>query len=392
MRDTGGRRAVERSRTRRIAGALALAVACVLLFAACIPRPPGDFYDAPVPLHGDRPGAVIWAEPLPVTTGANAEAWRVMYHSRDSQNRDVAVTGTIYYPTDPAPPGGWPVVSYAHGTAGMASQCAPSRNGASTGSFGVRGIVVATDYMGLGPTGQRHAFLSGAAEGHSVIDIVRAVRQFPGAHASRHWVTVGVSQGGHASLFAGQLARAYAPELHLDGVVADAPGSGLLDTYPGDSQLVVDVITVMALYGIAVDHPQIHPEDYVTPRTAEAAKALDTGCLTETAIALAGIPHADLFTADPRTTSPAREAALENSPGGSPIGAPVLLVQGTADTTVVPARTDALLEKLCRCRKPIQLLTVPGGTHDNTPSLAKAEIATWLNDRLAGVHAPTSCS
>jgi pimeloyl-ACP methyl ester carboxylesterase len=367
-------------------------VTCVVVFAACIPRPPGNFYDAPSPLKWGKPGDLIWAEPLPVPTGANAEAWRVMYHSRDSDNREPAVTGTVFLPLDAPPPGGWPIVSFAHGTSGMASKCAPSRNGASTNTWGIKGIVVATDYIGLGPTGQRHAFLSGEAEGHSVIDIVRAVRQFPQAHASRRWVTVGVSQGGHASLFAGELARKYAPELKLEGVVADAPGSGLLDTYPDDSPLVVNVITMMALYGIAVDHPQIRPEDYVTPRAAEAAKVLDTGCLADFAVALAPIPYEELFTADPRTTSPAREAAEKNNPGNSPIGAPVLLVQGTADTTVVPARTDALFQKLCRCGKPIQLLTIPGGTHDNTPGLARTQIATWLNDRLAGVSAPTNCT
>ena len=65
------------------------------------------------------PGTVIWAERIPAAPGYGA--LRVMYHSRDAENRDRAVTGTIYYPTDPTPPGGWPVVSWAHGTSGLSS-------------------------------------------------------------------------------------------------------------------------------------------------------------------------------------------------------------------------------------------------------------------------------
>lgn len=381
---------VKHSTWRRRGVALLATVMCVGLLSACVPRPPGDFFDAPKPLHGRFPGAVIWAEKIPAAPGYGA--LRVMYHSRDAQLRDRAVTGTIYYPTDPAPPGGWPVISWAHGTSGMSSSCAPSRNGAATGSYGIRAVVVATDYVGLGPLGERHPYLSGKSEGYSVIDIVRAARRIPWVHAGRQWATVGVSQGGHASLFAGELAGRYAPELKLAGVVAAAPGSNLTETFPGDTPLVVNVISVLALYGIAQDHPQIHPDDYVTPLTAEKAKVLDTGCLTEAALAFASIPFDQLFKADPRTTEPARSVAIANDPGHARSAAPILLVQGTADGTVVPARTEKLREQLCALHQPVAQVIVPGGTHDSAIATAEPQIGAWLADRLAGVAAPSSCT
>ena len=380
----------ERRRLRRRGVALLAAVMCVGLLSACVPAPPGDFFDAPKPLHFRFPGAVIWAEKIPAATGFGA--LRVMYHSRDAQLRDRAVTGTIYYPTDPAPPGGWPVVSWAHGTSGLSTTCAPSRNGAATGSYGLRAVVVATDYVGLGPLGERHAYLSGKAEGYSVIDIVRAARRIPWVHAGRQWVTVGVSQGGHASLFAGELAGRYAPELELAGVVAAAPASNLTENFAGDSQVVIDVVTVLALYGGAEDHPQVHPEDYVTPLTAERAKVLDTGCLNEAAVSLATIPHDQLFTHDPRVTEPARSVAIANDPGHARSAAPILLVQGTADGTVVPARTEKLRGQLCALHEPVAQVIVPGGTHDSAIGTAKPQIGAWLADRLAGAAAPTSCT
>src|SRR5215211_2360071 len=89
-----------RSVRRRAAVAVA-ALLCVGLLSACVPRPPGDFYDAPKPLPPRFPGTVIWAEKIPAAEGYGA--LRVMYHSRDAQLRDRAVTGTIYYPTAPPP-------------------------------------------------------------------------------------------------------------------------------------------------------------------------------------------------------------------------------------------------------------------------------------------------
>jgi alpha-beta hydrolase superfamily lysophospholipase len=369
---------------------LIAAVICVGLLSACVPRPPGDFYAAPASLPARFPGAVVWAEKIPAAAGYGA--LRVMYHSRDALMRDRAVTGTISYPTGPAPRGGWPVVSWAHGTSGMSSSCAPSRNGAFTESWGLRAVVVATDYVGLGPIGERHPYLSGKAEGYSVIDIVRAARRIPWVHAGRQWVTVGVSQGGHASLFAGELARRYAPELDLAGVVAAAPGSNLTELFPGDTELVADVVTVLGLYGMAEDHPQVHPADYVTPLTAERAKVMDTGCLNEVALSLATIPHDQVFTHNPRTTEPARSVGLANDPGHARSAAPILLVQGTADTTVVPARTEKLRGQLCALHEPVAQVTVPGGTHDSAIGTAKPQIGAWLADRLAGAPAPTSCT
>jgi pimeloyl-ACP methyl ester carboxylesterase len=378
-------------RSVRRRGVVAVAaLLCVALLSACVPRPPGDFYDAPKPLRPGFPGSVIWAEKIPAAKGYGA--LRVMYHSRDAQLRDRAVTGTISYPTDPPPPGGWPVVSWAHGTSGLASKCAPSRNGAATGSYGVRGVVVATDYVGLGPLGERHTYLSGKAEGFSVIDIVRAARRIPWVHAGRTWMTVGVSQGGHASLFAGELARRYAPELNLKGIVAAAPGSNLTETFPGDTPLVVNVISVLALYGGAEDHPQVHPEDYVTPLTQEKSSVLDTGCIGEAGIAFATIPFDQLFTKDPRFTEPARSVALANDPGHHRSAAPILLVQGDADGTVVPARTEKLRQQLCALHQPVAQVIVPGGTHDSAIGTARPEIGVWLADRLAGRAPPTSCA
>ena len=55
-----------------------------------------------------------------------------MYHSQSIQGKDIPVTGLIAVPTTPPPAGGYPVVSWAHGTSGIADTCAPSLNPTST--------------------------------------------------------------------------------------------------------------------------------------------------------------------------------------------------------------------------------------------------------------------
>ncbi len=130
----------------------------------------------------------------------------------------------------------------------------------------------------------------------------------------------------------------------------------------------------------------------MTPLTASKAGVLDTGCLNDAAAAFAGIPRDQLFKADPRTTEPARSVAIENNPGRFRSSAPILLVQGTADTTVVPPRTEKLLSDECALHQPVQRISIPGGTHDTALSLAASQVSTWLNDRMAGSPPPTSCA
>lgn len=150
-----------------------------------------DFYVRPVPLPAGDPGdliryGVIGTQDL--GDHHTRTTVRVMYHSEDASGADRAVTGIITYPDAPHPEQGWPVVSYAHGTAGMAPRCAPSRDGRAAPGWGVEGVWAATDYVGLGPMGEIHPYLSKASEGNAVIDIVTAAGQIPDSGAGERWV------------------------------------------------------------------------------------------------------------------------------------------------------------------------------------------------------------
>ncbi len=52
----------------------------------------------------------------------------VLYQSEDPKGAPVAVSGTISIPKGKPPAGGWPVITWTHGTVGLAAVCGPSRD------------------------------------------------------------------------------------------------------------------------------------------------------------------------------------------------------------------------------------------------------------------------
>ena len=189
-----------------------------------------------------------------------SKSYQVLYRSTKLNGQATAVSGTVWIPKGTAPVGGWPVISWAHGTTGAADVCAPSRfqdytiptsgdllpavqkakdarayNDATLGDWLRAGYaVVATDYEGLGTPGP-HPYLLGHSEGRGVIDIVAAAHQLPAVQLSNKWVASGHSQGGHAALYAAADAAAWTATSAytgsvLKGVAAFAPANTLGNT------------------------------------------------------------------------------------------------------------------------------------------------------------------
>ena len=130
-------------------------------------------------------GALIRSQPM---WGApdGAAAYRILYRSEGLNGEPIAVSGVVIVPDGSPPPGGRPIVAWAHPTTGVARACAPSLARVLFRSIqGLRGMlaqgyaVAATDYPGLGTPGP-HPYLVGVSEGRAVLDSVRAARTIPG--------------------------------------------------------------------------------------------------------------------------------------------------------------------------------------------------------------------
>ena len=101
--------------------------------------------------------------------------------------------------------------------------------------------VVATDYAGLGTPGP-HPYLVGDGSAYSVLDSIRAAREFGRGGIGNRYVVWGESQGGHAALWTGQYAANYAPELQLVGVAAAAPPTDLKENLTGGANPLIKAL------------------------------------------------------------------------------------------------------------------------------------------------------
>jgi alpha-beta hydrolase superfamily lysophospholipase len=93
----------------------------------------------------------------------------------------------------------------------------------------------------------------------------------------------------------------------------------------------------------------------------------------------------------PWEAEPWKTIAEENAPGGAPIPAPILIVQGAADTIVDSKVTKELVHKLCQNGEQADLRLYPGVGHIATGHDAAPAVVSWIADRFADNPAPTTC-
>jgi pimeloyl-ACP methyl ester carboxylesterase len=387
----------------RVVFRVAFAVLALAGTAAAPGHAQSRFYDAgTAKITAGPPGSLIrwqWISGAP----ERARAYRILYRSTGLRGEPIALSGVVIVPAGAPPPGGRPIIAWAHPTTGVVSRCAPSLALVLFSSIqGLRtmlahgDIVAATDYPGLGTPGP-HPYLIGVSEGRAVLDSVRAARLVPGADAGTAFAVWGHSQGGQAALFAGMLAPRYAPELHLVGVAAAAPATELttlmnddLDT-PGGRNL-----TAMALWSWhrVFDAPIT---DIVVPAAVPVIDRLANECIERFFdIVIRRGPTQALSRHFLRVEKlsqrePWRRLLTENTPGPMPARTPVFIAQGTADRIVLPTVTRDYVAELCRAGSDVTFVEMPGVGHAFAGRDSAAAAVAWMQDRFAGRPAPDDC-
>lgn len=357
---------------------------------------PTDTRTVPDPLPPGQAGDLVALAPRAgPDVPPGARSWELLYRSEGGDGAPVAVSGVVYAPDGPAPAGGRPVVSWAHGTVGVADACAPSRTGAQVPGLAqlldAGYVVAATDYEGLGTPGP-HPYLVGESEGRSVLDAARAAGRIDGAGAGDKVVVVGHSQGGQAALFAGILAPEYAPDLDVSGVVASAPAAELSTLLRSASSVSLAFgLLASGVYSYANTYDELSVDEVLTPAVIERIGLFEQVCLTELTSTFSSQPPSALLLTDPLDLAPWAARIRENEPGSSKIAAPTLVVQGTSDFIVVPSSTDTAVERLCEGGNRVDYRRYPGARHDTVLAAAGPEILTWVADRMAGKDPASTC-
>jgi len=303
------------------------------------------------------------------------ESVLMTYKMKGVKGEEIHATALVFTPKTEVPNGGWPIVVWAHGTTGVADQCAPSRHALDdttkiliskllTAGY----VVIAPDYEGLGEVGDKvtHPFLNVKSQAYSITDAVVATRDWLKGKTSKDWVTVGHSQGGNAALGAAQ----YQGRAQLDykGTVAVAPASNLeviftfsqkiAPTLEPDQQrdlyASLNTFTALVVAGTQSTSNVVNYNDIFLQGAAPSAKLAETLCplapqnQPSLGLALASkmyelqtndLTQANFMAQDKvktlleKTTQPLTEK----------VSTPIIIYQGKFDSTVPQLATDQLV-------------------------------------------------
>ncbi|MFT4036477.1 MAG: lipase family protein [Patulibacter sp.] len=394
-------------RRRRLLRSTILAALGVLAGAAPAGAYPG-FYTPPSPLPDAPPGTVIRSEPVSYSHSwtkppRGTRIWRMLYTSENALGDQIAVSGALYHSQRYGLSAQRrPLVAYALGSQGTGDRCAPSRriNNGGVQDFLVINIlldrgydVVVSDYEGLGTPGD-HAYAVNLSAAHTVLDMVRAARNFAPAGLSSQAPTVvyGYSQGGGAAGMTAELQPSYAPDVPLQGVAA---GGVIADPYAAGQSLDGGQYAgylFAAAVGYDATYPELQLAQYLNERgTKERASTILDLCFDDILSTYKGFHISDVTTTNPLDAPAWRTRLADNALGKSAPPMPVYLFHSRSDEVLPFAATAKLRQQWCAEGATVEWHPYSGLKHLATAIVGLPDALRWIDQRLRGRSAPGDC-
>jgi pimeloyl-ACP methyl ester carboxylesterase len=360
---------------------------------------------APPDLTNDGPGSLVSVEAMSGSEeleDINAVYVRVVYRSTSGiDGSPTEVSGVVAIPAGKPPKGGWPIISFGHGTTGVLTKCGPSLYGTLPGNgFMMQAMlmngwaVAMTDYQGLGVEGYYHPFLDSRTFGYNMIDAARAARRV-GSDLSNRWVAFGHSLGGMAAWAAADQAGMYGQGMDLLGSLAMAPSADMADladdAWNGTLTSDQRVALVFVLQSLSWIHPDLDLDRYRSGWTAAHWDQL-LDCLPPNLDDIMRVreqmKNEDLKPATPEDRDRLREMLAQMAVPQNRLTTPLMVVYGTEDTLVDLSGFERPLARACAQGDHIQIEKKIGQGHSDLDS---AFGLPWLQDRLNGLPVPNSC-
>jgi hypothetical protein len=354
--------------SRRRIGVLAVAAALASSMATALLAVPASAAPAITQEIGDVVSTRDLDRNLWIPGAASAEV--LTYVTTDTFGEKALSTGTVFLPPGTAPEGGWPVISWAHGTSGLGDACAPSLIGPTyaerdlpyLANWLAQGYaIVASDYAGLGTPGLP-TYLDGRTTAHNVVDMVMAGRNYS-EDLSRSWVAVGQSQGGGAAIYTARYATEFGgADLDYRGAVGTGTPAYIekLISIGGPGVPPVALPSGLTAYvayigaSLRYAHPELGLDDILTPLGKKYADLAETTCVTDFEAQLDGVTIGDFFTA-PLTGLPNFTAVLDDYMAMPETGfdKPFFMGNGLLDIDVPFPTTAAYVARLAANGQPV---------------------------------------
>src|SRR5581483_6235380 len=373
---------------------------------------------------GDCTAQLLGKSITDITPTTGTDVFRIAYRTSRADGGPGASTAKVFLPLVPRSVP-LPVIVVAHGTTGMADNCAPSMNATDTAEmnmpFAAQGYaVVMPDYAGLGNEGAQ-GYLDARDTAHSTLDAARALRKLlPDGALNDQIAIVGHSQGGGAALASQALVRSYGADGTLSAVaVFAAEYQTRLDSFgfvsalrqPNNLTIGLGVakppIYVMRQYAYEMNQrgSSTGGDGFPAAKASSLVNAVNTECLVVLGGAVQALaPHVgDLMDDALRTgflscvddggcsgEGQALYAYLQaNMLPADPQGAPVLYVQGLNDI-IMPAAEEAAcnVEKL-NADGIVPALCVDGSADHTTVVEREASyVVKWVDATLSHAALP----
>jgi alpha-beta hydrolase superfamily lysophospholipase len=352
-----------------------------------------SFYSIPAPLPAGRPGELIRSEEFyeyQLPEGVSAS--RILYHSRSAGGTDVAASGVVLTPDQPPPPGGWPVIAWAHGFTGVARQCAPSlmRNlneGPFLSMYVKLGYaVVATDYVGLG-TDFRNASVDMQSNAADVIYSMAAARAAV-PQLGRKWIAMGESAGGLAAVAVAGLES----DIRDPGYLGAIAVSGVADArefYEQLAQANSPEPLLFLAYGLQTLYPQFQASQILSKEALAPYSQIERSC----AVNVSGRedPVAQMLRPGWEDNSFVRRFFARNTLGQKPAYGPLLIISSDADPAVKTGMTHRALTRMCKQHDTIQFHQYQSSDFAAVLGDSVRDQLTWIQARFAGRRASGNC-
>jgi acetyl esterase/lipase len=360
---------------------------------------PSPFYRVPATEASAAPGKLVRAEPAKdFSLPPGVSAIRILYGTRTASNAEALASAVVLVPNGPPPANGWPLLAWAHGTSGVATECAPSLM--KSLFYDWEGLyiyltlgyaVVATDYTGLGTAG-RHAYLDFHSNATDVIHAVPAAQAAVPA-LGRRWLAIGHSQGGLAVLGVAEL-EAGMKDPYFLGTVSLAGASDpadAIDNALNIGQPVLNGLIAFWVYGAQTLNPTVEMQRVLTPAALKLFEtSVDHGC-SEASGAFSALHTDDMLQPDWRQVPQIKAYLERNRPGLRPTRGPLLLLGGGDDVLFTEAASLKVAQRLCKAGGHLQRKVYPGLGHDPLVYGSLADQMRWIADRFAGKPAPDNC-